>query len=144
MIYNSWVTYTSVYTDSEPGRVFWGADEELSDGGSPRVIVYGYQSVTPHQDGNASESLSEAWTRFKDLVQKVPHHGIDLWLQVQIFYDMSIFATRHAIDHSVGGKLRDKSAKESWELIENLALYDHESWNDPRDLAKPVKAISLP
>nr|GEZ86386.1 putative reverse transcriptase domain-containing protein [Tanacetum cinerariifolium] len=25
------VTYTSVYTDSEPGRVFWGADEELSD-----------------------------------------------------------------------------------------------------------------
>ncbi|GKD27309.1 hypothetical protein Tco_1233523, partial [Tanacetum coccineum] len=26
------VTYTSVYTDSEPGRVFWGADEEISDG----------------------------------------------------------------------------------------------------------------
>ncbi|GJR48000.1 zinc finger, CCHC-type containing protein [Tanacetum coccineum] len=24
------------------------------------------------------ESLSEAWTRFKDLLQKVPHHGIDL------------------------------------------------------------------
>ncbi|GKE30185.1 MAK10-like protein [Tanacetum coccineum] len=33
------------------------------------------------------ESLSEAWTRFKDLLQKVPHHGIDIWLQVQIFYD---------------------------------------------------------
>ncbi|GKE65994.1 zinc finger, CCHC-type containing protein [Tanacetum coccineum] len=28
------------------------------------------------------ESLSEVWTRFKDLLQKVPHHGIDLWLQV--------------------------------------------------------------
>ncbi|GJS70327.1 MAK10-like protein [Tanacetum coccineum] len=27
------------------------------------------------------ESLSEAWTRFKNLLQKVPHHGIDLWLQ---------------------------------------------------------------
>ncbi|GKC72546.1 hypothetical protein Tco_1118429 [Tanacetum coccineum] len=39
---SSEVTYTSVYTDSEPGRVFWGADEELSDGGSPRVIVYLY------------------------------------------------------------------------------------------------------
>ncbi|GJV73622.1 hypothetical protein Tco_1493617 [Tanacetum coccineum] len=38
----STVTYTYVYTDSEPRRVFWGADEELSDGGSPRVIVYGY------------------------------------------------------------------------------------------------------
>ncbi|GJV25648.1 MAK10-like protein [Tanacetum coccineum] len=53
------------------------------------------------------ESLSEAWTRFKDLLQKVPHHGIDLWLQ-------------------------------------DLALYDNESWNDPRDFAKPVKVITLP
>ncbi|GJU64113.1 hypothetical protein Tco_1245948 [Tanacetum coccineum] len=31
------VTYTSVYTDSEPGRAFWGADdEEVSEGGIPR------------------------------------------------------------------------------------------------------------
>ncbi|GJX51788.1 hypothetical protein Tco_0278633, partial [Tanacetum coccineum] len=49
---SSAVTYTSVYTDSEPGRVFWGADEEVSDGGSPRVIVLGYdglpmQPITP-------------------------------------------------------------------------------------------------
>nr|GEW79607.1 hypothetical protein [Tanacetum cinerariifolium] len=36
---SSAVTYTSVYTDSEPGRVFWGAKEELSDRGSSRVIV---------------------------------------------------------------------------------------------------------
>ncbi|GJY53733.1 hypothetical protein Tco_0445397 [Tanacetum coccineum] len=25
---SSAVTYTSVYTDSEPGRAFWGADDE--------------------------------------------------------------------------------------------------------------------
>ncbi|GKD09822.1 MAK10-like protein, partial [Tanacetum coccineum] len=67
------------------------------------------------------ESLSEAWTRFKDLLQKVPHHGIDLWLQ-----------------------LRDRNAEESWALLEDLALYDNESWNDPRDFTKPVKAIALP
>ncbi|GJR65907.1 MAK10-like protein [Tanacetum coccineum] len=53
------------------------------------------------------ESLSKAWTRFKDLLQKVPHNGIDLWLQ-------------------------------------DLTLYDNESWNDPRDFAKPIKAIALP
>ncbi|GKE39105.1 hypothetical protein Tco_1462510 [Tanacetum coccineum] len=47
---SSIVTYTSVYTDSEPGRVFWGADEELSNGGSLRVIVYGYDGLPmqPH------------------------------------------------------------------------------------------------
>ncbi|GJR16007.1 MAK10-like protein [Tanacetum coccineum] len=48
------------------------------------------------------------------------------------------------IDQSAGGKLRDRNAKESWALLEDLALYDNESWNDPRDFAKPVKAISLP
>ncbi|GJS23957.1 hypothetical protein Tco_0452589 [Tanacetum coccineum] len=42
---SSAVTYTSVYTDFAPGRVFWGADEEVSDGGTPRVIVYGYDGL---------------------------------------------------------------------------------------------------
>jgi hypothetical protein len=90
------------------------------------------------------ETLYEAWTRFKDLLQKVPHHGIDLWLQVQIFYDHIDLSIRRTIDQSAGGKLRDLSREESWELIEDLALYDNESWNDPRDLNKTVKAISLP
>ncbi|GJY81304.1 zinc finger, CCHC-type containing protein [Tanacetum coccineum] len=53
------------------------------------------------------ESLSEAWTRFKDLLQKVPHHGIDLWLQVQIIHDHVNSFTRRTIDQSAGGKLRD-------------------------------------
>ncbi|GKE36747.1 hypothetical protein Tco_1460152, partial [Tanacetum coccineum] len=35
---SSAVTYTSVYTDSEPGRAFWGADdEEIPKGGIPRA-----------------------------------------------------------------------------------------------------------
>ncbi|GJX98092.1 MAK10-like protein [Tanacetum coccineum] len=38
----------------------------------------------------------------------------------------------------------DRNANESWGLLEDLALYDNESWNDPRDFAKPVKAIALP
>ncbi|GJS59611.1 putative reverse transcriptase domain-containing protein [Tanacetum coccineum] len=41
-----YVTYTSVYTDSEPGRAFWGADdEEVPEGGIPRVIVLGYDGL---------------------------------------------------------------------------------------------------
>ncbi|GJU26530.1 MAK10-like protein [Tanacetum coccineum] len=37
---------------------------------------------------------------------------------------------------------RGKSFSEAW--TQDLALYDNESWNDPRDFAKPVKAIALP
>ncbi|GJR23416.1 putative reverse transcriptase domain-containing protein [Tanacetum coccineum] len=43
---SSAISYTSVYTDPELGRVFWGADdEEISDGGISRVIVYGYDGL---------------------------------------------------------------------------------------------------
>ncbi|GJY00378.1 hypothetical protein Tco_0357396 [Tanacetum coccineum] len=30
------------------------------------------------------------------------------------------------IDRASGGKLHDKNTDESWEIIENLTLYDHE------------------
>ncbi|GJS16438.1 hypothetical protein Tco_0410910 [Tanacetum coccineum] len=43
---SSVVTYTFVYTDSKPGRAFWGADdEEVYEGGIPRVIIYGYDGL---------------------------------------------------------------------------------------------------
>ncbi|GKE46809.1 hypothetical protein Tco_1478067 [Tanacetum coccineum] len=67
-----------------------------------------------------------------------------LWLQVQIFYDHVNPVTRRTIDQSAGGKLRDLNPEESWEILEDLVLYDNESWNNPRDFAKPVKAITLP
>nr|GFA79729.1 hypothetical protein [Tanacetum cinerariifolium] len=57
---SSAVTYTSIYADSEPGRVFLGADKELSDGGSPRVIVYGYDGLPmlpPHDPDFVAEPI---------------------------------------------------------------------------------------
>ncbi|GJY38369.1 hypothetical protein Tco_0424733 [Tanacetum coccineum] len=54
------------------------------------------------------------------------------------------FLKLRTIDQSTGGKLRDRNTEESWALLEDLALYNYESWNDLRDFAKPVKAIFLP
>nr|GEY05095.1 MAK10-like protein [Tanacetum cinerariifolium] len=64
--------------------------------------------------------------------------------QVQMFYDHVTRVTRRTINQSPDEKLPDRNTKESWALLEDLALYDNKSWNDPRDFAKPVKAISLP
>ncbi|GKE31421.1 hypothetical protein Tco_1450743 [Tanacetum coccineum] len=68
------------------------------------------------------ESLSEALTRFKDLLQKVPHHVIDIWLQVQIFYDHVNPVTRRTIDQAVGVKAitfpQDVSSTSDRRLIE--------------------------
>ncbi|GJW03696.1 zinc finger, CCHC-type containing protein [Tanacetum coccineum] len=89
------------------------------------------------------ETLSEAWTRFKDLLQKFPHQGIDRWLQILIFYHHVSFHLKCEIDRAAGRKLRYKNANESCEIIENLALYDHEAWNDSKDHIKPVKAVTV-
>ncbi|GKC06521.1 hypothetical protein Tco_0998131 [Tanacetum coccineum] len=66
---------------------------------------------------------------FNDL--KVPHHGLDLWLQVQIFYDHVDYATQMAIDYAAGGRLRKLRAEVAWESINNLAQCEGEWWNDP-------------
>ncbi|GKA30834.1 hypothetical protein Tco_0717139 [Tanacetum coccineum] len=70
-------------------------------------------------------------TRFKDLLRKVPHHGLDLWLQVQIFYDHVDYTTQMAIDYAAGERLRKLRPKEAWETIEDLAQHEEEEWNDP-------------
>ncbi|GJS69166.1 zinc finger, CCHC-type containing protein [Tanacetum coccineum] len=90
------------------------------------------------------ESLSEAWTHFKDLLQKFPHHGIDRWLQIQILYDHVSFHIKCEINRTTCGKLHNKSTDESWEIIKNLALYEHEGWDETNEFVKPVKAISIP
>ncbi|GJT72283.1 ribonuclease H-like domain-containing protein [Tanacetum coccineum] len=61
------------------------------------------------------------------------------WHQSLAPYDHVNPATRRTIDQSANGKLHDRNLKESRALLEDLALYDKESWNDPRDFAKPVK-----
>ncbi|GJY27968.1 hypothetical protein Tco_0403735 [Tanacetum coccineum] len=76
------------------------------------------------------EFLSETWTRFKDLLRKVSHHGLDLWLQVQIFYDHVDCTTQMGIDYAAGGRLRKLRPDEAWATIERLAQYEDEGWND--------------
>ncbi|GJY41395.1 MAK10-like protein [Tanacetum coccineum] len=66
------------------------------------------------------------------------------WRRLQNFYDHVNPVIRRTIDQSDNGKLHDRNIEESWALLEDLALYDNESWNDLRDFAKPVKTISLP
>nr|GEY94471.1 hypothetical protein [Tanacetum cinerariifolium] len=66
---SSTVTYTSVYTNSEPGRVFWGSSEELSDEGSPRVIVYGYDGLPmlpPHDPDFMPEPIYPEYIPLED------------------------------------------------------------------------------
>ncbi|GJT33728.1 hypothetical protein Tco_0924147 [Tanacetum coccineum] len=54
---SSAVTYTSVYTDSEPSRAFWGADdEEVSEGGIPSGLEDPQTPLVP-QDEDEHEPM---------------------------------------------------------------------------------------
>ncbi|GJV58145.1 hypothetical protein Tco_0648805 [Tanacetum coccineum] len=70
-------------------------------------------SISTWDDLTTRESLYDAWNRFEDLLQKVPHHGLDLWLQVQIFYDHVNYTTQMAIDDVAGGRLRKVRPEEA-------------------------------
>ncbi|GJS27155.1 hypothetical protein Tco_0487775 [Tanacetum coccineum] len=43
-----------------------------------------------------------------------------------------------------GRNLCNNNTDESWEIIKNLAFYDHECWDETKEFVKPVKAISTP
>ncbi|XP_062075573.1 uncharacterized protein LOC133779655 [Humulus lupulus] len=49
-----------------------------------------------------NESLYEAWERFKELIRKCPHHGIEKWMLVHNFYNGLCGTTRTLIDAAAG------------------------------------------
>lgn len=67
-----------------------------------------------------SETLYEAWERFKDLLRKCPHHGIPKWMQVEIFCDGLHGSTRVSID-AAAGAIMAKSFDEAYQLLETMA-----------------------
>ncbi|GJR20925.1 hypothetical protein Tco_0969452 [Tanacetum coccineum] len=82
-----------------------------------------------HQD----ESPYEAWTRFKNLIQRVPHHGLNLWSLAQFFYDHVDRYNKIDINYAAGGNLRRLSVEEAWETIEDCAQCDKQ-WKNPTNV----------
>ncbi|GKA34342.1 hypothetical protein Tco_0720771 [Tanacetum coccineum] len=59
---SSAVTYTSVYTNFEPGRVFWGADKELSDEGPEHPPSPIENNMPPKRSSTAARAAATAAT----------------------------------------------------------------------------------
>nr|GEW95751.1 ribonuclease H-like domain-containing protein [Tanacetum cinerariifolium] len=75
---------------------------------------------------------------FQGPTLKSPHRGIDLWLQVQIFYDHVDYTTQMAIDYAAGGRLRKLRPKKGCATIEKLAQYEDEGY-DPNHVGVRFK-----
>ncbi|GJS00470.1 hypothetical protein Tco_0316978 [Tanacetum coccineum] len=96
--------------------------------------------------GLRSEDLNQHLKDFLKLMDSLNLDGAnkERMRLFQIFYDHVNPVIIRTIDQLGGGKLRDRNAKESWALLEDLGLYDNERWNDLRYFAKSFKAITLP
>ncbi|GJW96195.1 hypothetical protein Tco_0178003 [Tanacetum coccineum] len=87
----------------------------------PLNTTFPFQRYTLIFQQHQDESIYDVWARFKNLIQRVPHHGLDLLSLIQFFYDHVDDYTRMDLDFAVDGSLREVSGKEAWEAIENFA-----------------------
>ena len=60
-----------------------------------------------------SESIYKAWERYKELIRKVPHHGLSAWLEIQFFCNELNLNTKMIIDAAMGGALMGKECDEA-------------------------------
>ncbi|GJV02361.1 zinc finger, CCHC-type containing protein [Tanacetum coccineum] len=84
------------------------------------------------------ESLSKEWTHFKDLLQKVPRHDIDRWLQIQIFYDHVNPVTRRSINQSASGNSMASKSIAAISHVEREELRK-KGIKSPHDLGKMTR-----
>ncbi|GJX58664.1 hypothetical protein Tco_0290054 [Tanacetum coccineum] len=82
------------------------------------------------------EPIDDAWTRFKNLIKIVHHHGLDLWSLTQFFYDHVDDYTRMDLDFAADEDFRELSGEEAWEAIENFAQGQKEWDNPPNIISK--------
>ncbi|GKD91980.1 hypothetical protein Tco_1371817, partial [Tanacetum coccineum] len=96
----------------------------------PRNTTFPFQRYTLVFQQHQDEPIYDAWTRFKNLIKRVPHHGLDLWSLTQFFYDHVDDYTRMDLDFVADGNLRELSGEEAWETIENFSQGQKE-WDSP-------------
>ncbi|KAG9458142.1 hypothetical protein H6P81_002650 [Aristolochia fimbriata] len=88
------------------------------------------------------EHLSEAWERFNGLLKRCPNHKIELWSQIETFYNGLNINTRSMIDAAVGGSINKKTPEEVHELIEEMTANMY-SYPMERESKKPAGIYKL-
>ncbi|GJX31798.1 hypothetical protein Tco_0241653 [Tanacetum coccineum] len=117
----------------------------VSSYGDGYAVRYGYSSVGRFDvffrnqllvfQQHQNESLYDSWTRFKDIIRKVPNHGLSIWTLNEIFLKHLDSLSHHIINLTAEGDLRKFSDIGAWYAIEDCAQYDKKCSN-------PTSAIS--
>ena len=69
------------------------------------------------------EPIYDAWTRFRNLLRKFPHHSFALASLTRTFYYRVGQYNQMCIEDFANGDFRELSAEEAWDTIEDCAQY---------------------
>ncbi|GKA55519.1 hypothetical protein Tco_0754591 [Tanacetum coccineum] len=65
------------------------------------------------------ETFAKAWDRFKDLLNKCPHHGFSPLHQIDTFYNSLNQSEQDTLNSTAGGNFLTKNTQEALTIIEN-------------------------
>ncbi|KAJ9556835.1 hypothetical protein OSB04_011449 [Centaurea solstitialis] len=85
------------------------------------------------------ETISEAWERFKHLLNSCPSHGLNKSEQVQTFYSGLAYSSRATLDSSAGGVFMYKTPTEGYKLLEDMLIHNID-WRTDKRLQIPRMA----
>ena len=90
-----------------------------------------------------TESFSEAWDRFKELCRKCPHHGLEIWEQVNSFYRGLLPSAREVLDAVAGGLFAKKYSHEAYQLLEDMAESNVHWHSDRQNHKRPSGVFGM-
>ncbi|CAN6694807.1 unnamed protein product [Malus baccata var. baccata] len=88
-----------------------------------------------------NEEFHEAWERFKELIRKCPHSGINTTDQMHIFFRGLNMTTKTLVNASCGGSYKDKNAQDACLLFEKMAA-DTQQWAVEQPQSRSVFEMS--
>ncbi|KAJ9539125.1 hypothetical protein OSB04_031858 [Centaurea solstitialis] len=88
------------------------------------------------------ETISEAWERFKHLLNSCPSHGLNKSEQVQTFYSGLAYSSRATLDSSAGGIFMYKTPTEGYKLLEDMLIHNID-WRTDKRLQIPRMAEKI-
>lgn len=83
------------------------------------------------------ESLHETLERWKELLKKCPHHGLDLGIQIQSFDNRAPFGAKKLVYAFAGVSTNKKTLQEVYDLIEQITMNSY-TWGGRRAKPKSV------
>ena len=84
------------------------------------------------------EAIPEAWEPFQEYIAACPHHGMEEWLIIQIFFNGLNTPAQNHIDAASGGSFLSFSVTAAKAMVEKIA--SNQSWKGERQ-QQPRKGI---